>query len=272
MSAKFYQKQVTLTNGNVFNTKFYIADPMDFCVGPAPTDTSISWANAGAFGTNASFFMQQSSGKGFMTALHIFRNKNMAEYSGNAEGGNQNCAEVGNDQTAMDIIYCNGTTKKAGLLEKTAEWTPSNNHGVSNMEWGIGGINVLPTNTYVNESTFLTAVKQYYNNKLNSLIQFDTKTSRTAIGIRSDGSIILVAVFGPNINVPLNNGPTMYDIHLLMKYFGCTKALCLDGSSCTRISYKENGTLKGKDAGQRTVYCRIRLLVNVANECTWDLS
>ena len=155
MSAKFYQKQVTLTNGNVFNTKFYIADPMDFCVEPAPTDTSISWANAGAFGTNASFFMQQSSGKGFMTALHIFRNKNMAEYSGNAEGGNQNCAEVGNDQTAMDIIYCNGTTKKAGLLEKTAEWTPSNNHGVSNMEWGIGGINVLPTNTYVNESTFL---------------------------------------------------------------------------------------------------------------------
>lgn len=272
MIPEFHQRKVTLTNGNTFNTKFYIANPMDFCVEPAATDTSESWANAGAFGTNASFFTRQANGKAYMNALHIFRNKNMEEYSGNAEGGNENCADVGNSKTAMDIFCCDGSTKTIKLLEKTAEWTTSNNHGIKNMEWGIGGINMLPTKTYSNESAFVTDLKDYYDGNLNTLIQFNTKTSRTAIGVRSDGSVILVAVFGPDINKPTSNGPSMYDIHLLMKYFGCIKALCLDGSTCTRISYKENGELTGKDAGTRTVYCRIRLLVSAADKCKWDLT
>lgn len=272
MIPEFHQRKVTLTNGNTFNTKFYIANPMDFCIEPSGSNKASEWATDGAFGTNASFYTLQASGKGYMNALHIFRNKNMSEYPGNVEGGNENCAEIGNDKTAMDILCCNGTTKKIELLQKKHEWTTTNNHGVKNMEWGIGGINMFPTKTYQDKDDFFKSVKEYYSGNLNNLIQFTTKTSRTAIGVRNDGSVILVAVFGPNIDSPVDNGPTMYDIHLLMKYFGCVNALCLDGSTCTKISYKENGKLNWINNGARETYCRIRLLVSAADKCKWDLT
>lgn len=268
MAAKFYRRTVTLSNKKKLNTYFYIADPMDFCVEPMKSSNTKEWAEGGVFGTNSSFFMIQKNGKAFMSALHIYKNKNMAEnteaYTGNVEGGNDNCATIGDKNTAMDIIYCNGTTKKAGLLSKKPAWTTKNNLGVSNMEWGIGGFNLFPTTTLKNASAYATQFKNYYPK-----ISFDltTCTSRTAIGIRGNGSVILVAAFDSSNST--GNGPNVFEMHLLMKYFGCTNAILLDGSTCTKVSYKKTDGTPGYLTNTRPIYGRIRLVANAAKKCDW---
>ena len=265
MAAKFYRRTVTLSNKKKLNTYFYIADPMDFCVEPMKSSDTKVWAEKdGAYGTNSSFFMVQKNGKAFMSALHIYKNKNMAAYTGNAEGGNDNCATIGDKNTAMDIIYCNGTTKKAGLLSKKPAWTTKNNLGVSNMEWGIGGFNLFPTTTFKDASAFSTGFKKYYPNISYNLAN---STSRTAIGIRGNGSVILVAAF--NTSNTDSNGPNVFEMHLLMKYFGCKSAILLDGSTCTKVSYKKTDGTPGYLTNTRPIYGRIRLVANAAKNCDW---
>ncbi len=266
MSAKFYQRTIKIATGEQITAKFYIASPMDFCIEPTTDSNATNWAKSGAFGTNASFFTVQANKKGYMTALHIFRNKDMSQYPGNTEGGSNNYENLNDTKTAMDVLCCNGTTKKVSLLSKISSWSPSNHHGVNNMEWGVGGFNVLPYNSYANESAFLKAFKEYYPNLYNG--RTEVHTPRTAMGVRSDGSVILAALFG-NSTSDLNSGPNIYGVHLLMKYFGCTQAICLDGSNCTKISYKSNGSATSAGASTRLTFCRIRLLVDVANSCDW---
>lgn len=268
MSAKFYQRQVSVSTGNKFNTKFYIVNPSDLCIEPAGA-SAFEWAKSGAFGTNASFYTKQKNGIYYMTALHIFRNKNMGNYSSEVEGGNNNTEDISNPSTALDFLYYDKINNKVDVMAKTPSWTTSNNRGIPNMEWGIGGFNVLADKTFSNETSFINGFKSYYPNLIDGKLL--VSTSRTAIGIRNDNTIILVALFGPDMNNPDMRGPKMYEVHLLMKYFGCKKALCLDGSNCTKISYKTTGgTPTAIDPDSRATHCRIRLTVAAANSCNWS--
>lgn len=261
---EFHQRKVTLSTGKILNVKFYIASFRDFCIEPVGEDegNSANWAANGAFGTNASFFAEQADETYYMSVLHIFRNENMGKLLGNFN------TEVLNDpSTALDFIYYDKVRNKYGLKRKTAEWYPNNNHGIPNMEWGIGGFNLLLEQTFSSYKNFKDGLDAYYPN-----LNYDKAhwtTSRTAIGYRKDGSVILAAIFGSDMSKPMEDGPNMYEVHLLMKYFGCTKALCLDGSNCTKISYKENGKLKAIKNGSRNTWCRIRLLVSSAENCDW---
>lgn len=201
-----------------------------------------------------------------MSALHIFRNKNMHDYSNTVDGGNNNTEIGGDNSTAMDFMYYDKYSNKVDVMAKTLSWTTSNNRGITNMEWGIGGFNMLIDKTFSNETSFVNGFKSYYTNLYYQKVS--DHTSRTAIGIRNDGTIILVAIFGPDMNNPDMRGPKMYEVHLLMKYFGCKKALCLDGSNCTKISYKTTGgTPTAIDPDSRSTHCRIRLTVAAANSC-----
>jgi hypothetical protein len=267
MSVKFYQRSITV-NGKTFPSKFFVGDPSDFVVEPTKiansTDSgsnATTWGSQGVYGTNASFFDLA----GFMTALHVYNNSNMVDKNGNNLEGYNNRETAGDDDSALDFLYYTGSS--VGLKTKTPSWTPTSNLGITNMVWGIGGFNLLLSNTSINsESTFTTALKNYYPS---IKVNHDGTTSRTSIGYRgaTDSKIVLAACFGPNFSYI--NGPTFYDLRAIMNGLGCTIALSLDGSSCTKVSYKQGGVNQGIDNSSRQTWCRMRLKVSAADSTDW---
>ena len=272
MAVKFYQRNVTV-NGKTFTTKFFIGDPGDFVVEPTcianSTDTgsnALTWGSQGVYGTNASFFGTDGTPSGTeMTALHIYNSKNMVDKNGNKLGGYYNYETQGDSASAMDYIYYMSSNNSVGVIVKSGLWEP--NATIPSMQWGVGGFNMMLSDTSLSsQSIFDTALKKYYP-KIK--VAYNTSVSRTAIGYRgsSDKKIVLAAFFG--LDGTATNGPTMYEVRLLMNYLGCSLALCLDGSNLTKISYKQNGVNKGIDNGSRQSWCRIRLTVAAASTTDW---
>ena len=76
---------------------------------------------------------------------------------------------------------------------------------------------------------------------------------------------------GLGIGSVLSNGPTMYEIRLIMQSLGCTSGLCLDGSDMTRITYMQNDLLEGfeNSGGSRNAMSRIRLTDKAATSVIW---
>jgi len=60
-------------------------------------------------------------------------------------------------------------------------------------------------------------------------------TARTAIGQKSDGSIILLVLDGRRLNMP---GATLHDVQKVMMDYGAYNASNLDGGSSTTMYYK----------------------------------
>jgi len=273
MSVKFYQRNITV-NGKTFPSKFYLGDPDDFCIEPTfianSTDAgndAKTWGDQGVYGTNASFFGLDANKKGYMSALHIYDNKNMVDKNGFNLYGNTNLETSSDNASAFDFLYYTGSS--VGVKSKTGSWynTQAGNQGISTMQWGIGGFNMLLSNTTINsETSFNNALVANYPQ---IKAAYKDPVSRTAIGYRggTDKKIVLAACFGSNFGY--SNGPTMYEIRLIMNYLGCSIALCLDGSNCTKISYKENGSNKGIDNGGRQTWCRIRLKTAAAATTDW---
>lgn len=268
MSAKFYQRTITptlipsLTKN--FVAKFYLADPGDFVLEATRKVDIPSW---GKYGTNASFFMLQSGTAAYMTALHITNNQSVGDATGDpslVQGGGNNYA-VGT--SSMDYMF---KTIGIGVSPRTSSWT-----NIPNMEWGIGGYNLLLNDaSIINSATFKTALSTYYNNIGINNIPYYQQVPRTVIGYRggSDQKVILVTLFGDNGSggATFSDGPNYYEVSRIMKYFGCSVALALDGSTCTKISYKNSsGQYSYVQSGSRETWCRFRLTDSAAASCDW---
>lgn len=273
MSAKFYQRlidknKVPALGNRAFKSKFFIAAPGDFTIQATEKVAMSKWS---CYGTNASFFMNQASGVGYMTALHIVNSETIAEATNNpkyVEGGGSNLSVWGNNNTAMDFLYYTGSS--VGIKEKTAAWSKTNNAGISTIQWAVGGYNLLVSSSTNDEATWKSDFLSYYSNIGGANIPYTPKAARTLIGYRKNtNDVALVTVFGNvDSDLPKSAGPTYFESFLIMRYLGCSMALALDGSTCTKIRYKENGANKCIDSGRET-WCRICLTDNAARNCDW---
>lgn len=275
MAAKFYQR--TLTSSLIpnltrsYKAKFFIASPGDFTIDATKRKSASTWGDV--YGTNASFFMDQNYNAGYaayMTALHVVNNKSIEEATNNKsyiEGGSSNTQAFNNTATAIDFLYYTGST--VGIKGKTASWSSSNNRGIPTIKWAVGGYNLLADTYIKDKATFDKKLEEYYTKITPGNMKRDVETSRTLIGYRGNNQdVILVTVTNNSSGNYWLNGPKLHDCHLIMRYFGCTMALCLDGSNATQIRYKENGANKSIDA-QRCPWARIRLTTTAANNCDW---
>jgi len=279
---KFNQKVINADNED-FNVKYFVGEADCFVIEPVYYDTPYSdfknWRDKDGnvlYGTNASFFSYNNrTDSGSMSALHIYENENM-DYYGNYNSdkcvlleGNSNLIEYGMPDTALDIMYYTG--EGVLLRSKTPYWykNAEQNFHIENMVWGIGGYDLMLDKSFSDGESYINTVINSYpvTEKIHNAM-ISMKTSRTAIGLDKDNKIVLAAVFGGDLNSPAANGPTMYQIHLIMKELNCEFGLCLDGSNCTRVSYKENGVNKTIDADRKT-FCRIRLTDEAAKNVIW---
>lgn len=276
MSAKFYQRtinssKISALGSRSFKSKFFIASPSDFTIDATKRKTATTWGNV--YGTNASFFMPQADNNAYMTALHIVGNKSIGAATNNPEyvlGGDRNTQQINDNSTAMDFIYYTGS--KVGI-KKAASWSTSNNQGISTIKWAVGGFNLLLDSYTISKKTFNENLEDHYPNISSSSMKRDIETSRTLIGYRKNSDEIVLAVIMNNGSGKYyNDGPTMHECHLIMKYLGCTIALCLDGSNATQIRYKDsNGKNWAVDDG-RCPWSRIRLTDSAAEKCNWTLT
>ncbi|MDR1218723.1 MAG: phosphodiester glycosidase family protein [Treponema sp.] len=68
-----------------------------------------------------------------------------------------------------------------------------------------------------------------------------------------------------------SGGPTIFELHKIMKYLGCADALSLDGGGSTQAKWKEpSGTNASYDGQPRSVYCQLALTTAAANGCNWN--
>jgi len=117
------------------------------------------------------------------------------------------------------------------------------------IQWAIGGYDLLLSNTQA-ESGYNSAFNANYPSYAH---QANTsKRPRTAIGIKSNGNIVLAAIFENSITPTSNDGSqpvddgtkgaTIFQIKRLMKDFLlCNRALMIDGGGSTQVSYKPAG-------------------------------
>ena len=66
------------------------------------------------------------------------------------------------------------------------------------------------------------------------------RASRTAIGIRADGSVVMMVLDGRQ--EPFSAGGTMAEIAQIMKDAGCVNAINLDGGGSTTFAAKPEGS------------------------------
>jgi hypothetical protein len=262
MAVKFYKRTITSSMASVgsgsFQSRFYIGAPGDFVVEPTMISGStddgadaLTWASQGIFGTNASLFDQNSTR--VLTALHVYQNQYMQarEQQQRDMYGNLNYEDwyldgAGNGrQFPLAVLYASGTA--VYLLHKAGSKTVS-------MDWGIGGLDLDLGNNYVGS----TATDVTFHNYLKSTYNYGDGTQptpRTAIGYRYsalDGpQVVLAAIFGNPITK--FSGPTVYQVRQIMRYLGCSSALCLDGSYSTKVSFKDGTPLTNTGLNLRQI-------------------
>lgn len=81
------------------------------------------------------------------------------------------------------------------------------------------------------------------NEKLDSVPFNKLRHPRSAIGIRPNGSVILLTVDGRQQN---SAGMSLFELAKIMKWLGCTSAINLDGGGSTTLwvhGYSENGVV-----------------------------
>jgi hypothetical protein len=144
-------------------------------------------------------------------------------------------------------------------------------HQLSDIQWGIGGFDLLLSNTAQDATGYNAA---FNSNYLGYGIPANTfKRPRTAIGMKANGNIILAAIF----YLPLtsnngrqtsddgtNHGVTLFQTKNIMKNVClCTNALMIDGGGSTQVSYKHptlNDFRSVVVTSGRDPHCRIRAL------------
>jgi len=139
---------------------------------------------------------------------------------------------------------------------------------LSDFAFGIGGFNLLTDRQFINNSTFNPEFEAHYSGYERP--NWGARRSRTAIGIKDNGNVVLATFFHePNDPFPRNgiaidavgSGARYYDVHRIMwDNLNCTHALMLDGGGSSQISYRDNGIFKSIiTGGNRNPWCRISL-------------
>jgi len=291
---KFW-KQKKLTDGkeiefhNSYNgdsdIKYFVADPKYICIEPSYDETPDTWADKGIFGTNASFFaLYDKSGfdsqteksdlenyfeninpVGRMTVLHINNNKDM----GPVLRGDINKIKE-NMESLVDVMYFNG--KNVKIRKKVLRHSDISD----DIKWGIGGHDLHVGDKSINNiKTLKEMYQKYYINSegepYHDIINIDDTfllqhPERTVIGYNSKINKIYLVV-----DLKVGNRGNMYDMKKLMEEMGCTSALCLDGGSCTRISFPFGKKYECREPN-RHCWCRIRIVPEANDKIDWDFN
>jgi len=259
MAAKFVTR--TITQGSQsFLARYFECAPSDIKI---INNNTVSPANNWSkYGTNASFFDQQ----GVMSAIHVSNNQAVRD------GGFTNCAKQGLASSAMDYMYYttyNGGSPSVNIQAKAASFAAPPVNSPLVYVWAVGGFDLLMGGAYNNEAELKTAINNHFGNStmVDSYVPFyPFARQRTAIGYKNGNVMFGGFVLSSNDT----SGPTVFEMHKIMKGLGCSMALLLDGSGSTQIKYKSsNGTNLAFIGDKRNVWCEISLTDTAANGCNW---
>lgn len=81
-----------------------------------------------------------------------------------------------------------------------------------------------------------------------------TRASRTAIGIKADGTVVMLMVDGRQ--APYSVGMTMAEVGAAMEALGCVQAVNLDGGGSSTFATQREGEPENNDAAGLTLRCR----------------
>ena len=81
-----------------------------------------------------------------------------------------------------------------------------------------------------------------------------TRASRTAIGIKADGTVVMLMVDGRQ--APYSVGMTMAEVGAAMEALGCEQAVNLDGGGSSTFATQREGEPETKDSAGLTLRCR----------------
>ena len=81
-----------------------------------------------------------------------------------------------------------------------------------------------------------------------------TRASRTAIGIKADGTVVMLMVDGRQ--APYSVGMTMAEVAAAMESLGCVQAINLDGGGSSTFATQREGEPENNDTAGLTLRCR----------------
>lgn len=94
----------------------------------------------------------------------------------------------------------------------------------------------------------------FENGHARSGLDNTTRASRTAIGIKADGTVVMLMVDGRQ--APYSVGMTMAEVGAAMEALGCVQAVNLDGGGSSTFATQREGEPENNDAAGLTLRCR----------------
>ena len=94
----------------------------------------------------------------------------------------------------------------------------------------------------------------FENGHARSGLDNTTRASRTAIGIKADGTVVMLMVDGRQ--APYSVGMTMAEVGAAMEALGCEQAVNLDGGGSSTFATQREGEPENNDAAGLTLRCR----------------
>jgi exopolysaccharide biosynthesis protein len=168
---------------------------------------------------------------------------------------------------SVDFLKVNDSVINQSRLDKNGKRTFHQEAAVVINQHKVGIKNWDGTNTWENnlkdENVMVSGPLLILSNvdeKLDSISFNKTRHPRTALGIRPDGTVVLLTVDGRQEN---SAGMNLFELTKIMKWLGCSSAINLDGGGSTTLwvkSYGDNGVVnhpsdnkKWDHEGQRKV-------------------
>lgn len=94
----------------------------------------------------------------------------------------------------------------------------------------------------------------FENGHARSGLDNTTRASRTAIGIKADGTVVMLMVDGRQ--APYSVGMTMAEVAASMEALGCVEAVNLDGGGSSTFATQREGELENNTSAGLTLRCR----------------
>ncbi|MDR1218719.1 MAG: hypothetical protein LBK73_03820 [Treponema sp.] len=136
----------------------------------------------------------------------------------------------------MYCVYLPSTSSYAVFTTQRTNTIPSVSGGVT--RWAIGGFDLMMSGTYSSSSVFKSAIDARFSSSPdayagnitdNWLPGYANSTPRTAIGCRTinGGVEVIFGTFsgGTSGSPSYTSGPTIFELHKIMKYIGCSGVL-----------------------------------------------
>lgn len=274
--AATFNSFVTETNSNV-RILYYEADRTDIEVLNVGNNTASTWASNGEYGVNGTFF----SNSNFMMGFAINDGAHVFSSTLNCDGTDWinffrpfSCAVcfdniLPNTRKILDFGVCKRSIPYS-IEEDTVE--------LSNITWGIGGINLyIGDNTITSETSLISRIKAdvdavtdaAYRVANGYVVDMTSKLARTAIGYKAPGKVVLAAFVKNSDYTSRTGAADIFDVRQIMKNeLNCTFGLLLDGGSSTQISYKKDNA-NSSIVVSGACYCRVGLESSTSIKWNW---